>query len=110
VMYAGRIVETGTARAIFTNPGHPYTRSLLASIPGGAAGRRLRAIDGSVPLLGALPSGCPFHPRCPDRFDRCPTAPPPDYAVGPEQNAKCYLHDRSAIGTPQSAVDFDAAR
>ena len=95
VMYAGRIVETGPVRAIFRTPGHPYTRGLLASIPGGTPGEPLRAIEGSVPLLGALPPGCAFTPRSPDRFDRCPTAPPPDYAAGPEQTAKCYLHDHA---------------
>jgi len=93
VMYAGRIVETGTVRDIFRRPAHPYTRGLLASIPGGRPGERLRAIEGTVPMLGDLPPGCAFTPRCPDRFDRCPTAPPPDYPVGPEQAAKCYLHD-----------------
>jgi len=93
VMYAGRIVETGPVRAIFRHPAHPYTRGLLASIPGGAAGRRLRAIEGSVPLLSALPPGCAFNPRCPDSFDPCTTVPPPDYAAGAEQTAKCYLHD-----------------
>ena len=92
VMYAGRIVETGPVRDIFHRPGHPYTRGLLASMPGGRPGERLRAIEGAVPLLGDLPPGCAFHPRCPDRFDPCPTAPPPDYAAGPAQLAKCYLH------------------
>jgi oligopeptide/dipeptide ABC transporter ATP-binding protein len=93
VMYAGRIVETGPVRAIFRSPSHPYTRGLLASIPGGTPGRRLRAIEGSVPLLGQLPSGCAFNPRCPERFEPCTASPPPDYAVGPEHAAKCYLHD-----------------
>jgi oligopeptide/dipeptide ABC transporter ATP-binding protein len=96
VMYAGRIVETGPARAILKNPQHPYTRGLLASIPGGIRGQRLRAIEGSVPMLGQLPAGCAFHPRCPDRFERCTSAPPPDYLVGPHQSAKCYLYD--AVG------------
>jgi ABC-type oligopeptide transport system ATPase subunit len=50
-----------------------------------------------VPLLGKLPPGCAFTPRCPERFDRCPTAPPPDYAVGADQLAKCYLHDATAL-------------
>src|SRR5262245_13602158 len=74
VMYAGRIVEHGPVREIFRSPQHPYTRGLLASMPGGggARGQRLRAIDGAVPVLGAFPSGCTFHPRCPDRFDPCP--------------------------------------
>jgi len=92
VMYAGRIVETGPVRDIFRHPAHPYTRGLLASMPGGAPGRRLRAIEGSVPLLGALPPGCAFNPRCPDRFEPCTATAPPDYAVGETQTAKCYLH------------------
>ena len=99
VMYAGRIVETGPVRTIFRNPGHPYTRGLLASMPGGHPGQRLRAIEGSVPLLGDLPPGCAFNPRCPDRFDPCTTAPPPDYPAGPDHTAKCYLHNS------QSTVD-----
>jgi len=98
VMYAGRIVETGAVRAVLRAPQHPYTRGLLASIPGGARGTRLRAIDGSVPLLGHLPSGCAFNPRCPDRFEPCTGTPPPDYAAGADQTAKCYLH------APQQSV------
>jgi peptide/nickel transport system ATP-binding protein len=93
VMYAGRIVESGPVRDIFRNPAHPYTRGLLASMPGANRGRRLLAIEGVVPLLGDLPPGCAFNPRCPDRFSRCTTAPPPDYRVGEGQLAKCYLHD-----------------
>src|SRR5207244_4274536 len=97
VMYAGRIVEDGPVRAIFREPQHPYTRGLLASIPGGAPGRRLRAIDGAVPTLGALPPGCAFNPRCPDRFEPCTSEPPPEYAVGPGHGARCYLHAPRAI-------------
>jgi peptide/nickel transport system ATP-binding protein len=97
VMYTGRLVEEGPVRAILRDPKHPYTRGLLASIPGGTPGERLRAIQGSVPMLGALPSGCAFNPRCPDRFDPCTTTPPPEYDVGPEHSACCYLHDRSAL-------------
>jgi len=108
VMYAGRIVEMAPVRAIFRNPAHPYTRGLLASMPGGSPGQRLRAIDGSVPLLGSLPPGCSFNPRCPDRFEPCTAAPPPDYPAGREQTAKCYLHDpryaTSEIRHPQSAI------
>jgi oligopeptide/dipeptide ABC transporter ATP-binding protein len=95
VMYAGRIVEHGPVRAIFREPQHPYTRGLLASMPRGSRGHRLLAIDGSVPILGALPSGCAFHPRCPERFEPCAISPPPDYAVGVEHGARCYLHDPS---------------
>jgi oligopeptide/dipeptide ABC transporter ATP-binding protein len=94
VMYAGRIVEEGTVRAVLRQPEHPYTRGLLASIPGGAPGGRLRAIEGTVPMLGSLPPGCAFNPRCPDRFEPCTTTPPPAHDVGPEHVARCYLHDR----------------
>jgi oligopeptide/dipeptide ABC transporter ATP-binding protein len=92
VMYAGRIVEEGPVRAIFRQPAHPYTRGLLASMPGGVPGQRLRAIDGNVPILSELPPGCAFNPRCPDRFEPCTAAPPPDYPVGADRQAKCYLH------------------
>jgi oligopeptide/dipeptide ABC transporter ATP-binding protein len=92
VMYAGRIVEEGPVREIFRGPEHPYTRGLLESMPRPGRGR-LHAIEGTVPAPGALPPGCAFHPRCPDRFDRCVTGPPPDYEVGANHRAKCYLHE-----------------
>jgi oligopeptide/dipeptide ABC transporter ATP-binding protein len=99
VMYAGRIVEEAVVREIFRNPKHPYTKGLLASIPGvtaqpsaGAPATRLHAIEGTVPDLSALPPGCAFGPRCPDRFEPCGTEPPPLYEVGPNHRARCYLH------------------
>ena len=98
VMYAGRIVEVGPVRAIFANPQHPYTRGLLASMPGRSRGR-LRAIEGTVPMLGSLPPGCAFNPRCPDRFAPCTTAPPPAFAAGAgnaTHTARCYLLDHAA--------------
>jgi len=92
VMYAGRIVEEGPVREIFRNPSHPYTRGLLASIPGGTPGQPLRAIKGNVPLLDQLPPGCAFNPRCPDRFAPCTIDAPTDFSVGPEHSARCYLY------------------
>jgi oligopeptide/dipeptide ABC transporter ATP-binding protein len=92
VMYAGRIVETGPAPALFRAPAHPYTRGLLGSIPGGLPGRRLEAIEGAVPVAGELPPGCAFGPRCAARFDPCAIAPPPDFQIAVEHTAKCYLH------------------
>jgi oligopeptide/dipeptide ABC transporter ATP-binding protein len=91
VMYAGRIVEQGPVRSVLRQPQHPYTRGLLASMPG-LAGGRLKAIDGSVPQLSALPSGCAFHPRCPDRFAPCPIDRPPDFVVGIDHETKCFLY------------------
>jgi len=103
VMYAGRIVEQGTVREIFHNPIHPYTRGLLASIPGGSAGSRLRAIEGTVPNLASLPPGCSFAPRCGGRMAVCDTAFPARTLVGAggsedparpstEHSVRCYLH------------------
>jgi oligopeptide/dipeptide ABC transporter ATP-binding protein len=91
VMYAGRIVEEGPVREIFRDPKHPYTRGLLASIPGGQPGEPLKAIPGTVPTLGALPAGCAFEPRCPGRFDRCVTKPPGVTDLGGDRSVRCYL-------------------
>jgi peptide/nickel transport system ATP-binding protein len=104
VMYAGRIVEEAPVRTLFADPKHPYTRGLMGSIPGGAPGTRLRAIQGSVPPLGELPPGCSFTPRCPDRFEPCPHAHPGttvfrggeiSTAVHEAHTAKCYLYSRA---------------
>jgi oligopeptide/dipeptide ABC transporter ATP-binding protein len=66
VMYLGRVVEAGPVREVLRNPRHPYTRGLLRSRPGSAVpGATLTTIEGSVPPLHAIPSGCAFHPRCP---------------------------------------------
>jgi peptide/nickel transport system ATP-binding protein len=95
VMYAGRIVEEAPVKALFADPKHPYTLGLMASMPGGAPGQRLKAIQGTVPPLGALPPGCCFEPRCPERFEPCPKAHPgfTVFQRGAElQTVKCYLH------------------
>jgi len=83
-------------REIFESPAHPYTRGLLASIPGGAPGRRLRAIDGTVPDLAALPPGCAFGSRCPNRFDACEAGRPPAVDIGPGHTARCFLYGPKA--------------
>ncbi|MCC7124730.1 MAG: ABC transporter ATP-binding protein [Acidobacteria bacterium] len=93
VMYAGRIVEHGPVREVFRAPAHPYTRGLLASIPGGTAGTRLQAIEGTVPSLVALPPGCAFEPRCPYREDECRRAVPRMTPVGDAHGVRCILHE-----------------
>jgi oligopeptide/dipeptide ABC transporter ATP-binding protein len=92
VMYAGRIVEQAGVRDLFADPKHPYTRGLIGSLPGGARGSRLIAIPGTVPSPGALPPGCAFTPRCPRRFEPCPTAHPADTVFADGRTVKCYLH------------------
>ncbi|MBL0141847.1 MAG: ABC transporter ATP-binding protein [Betaproteobacteria bacterium] len=78
VMYAGRIVETGSVAEVLDNPRHPYTRGLLDCVPGETGhGMRLSQIDGMAPRLNARPAGCAFAPRCPRASDLCRTVDPP---------------------------------
>ncbi|MOA17396.1 Oligopeptide transport ATP-binding protein OppD [compost metagenome] len=77
VMYAGEVVEEATVFELFENPGHPYTAGLLGSLPHLNEQRhRLDAIPGSVPHLLSLPTGCPFHPRCPYADEQCAVVKP----------------------------------
>ncbi len=93
VMYAGRIVEEGPVGEVLGDPKHPYTRGLLASLPGTTRGGRLHPIDGTVPLLGSFPPGCTFHPRCPQRFEPCDRLTPAAWQVGASRKVRCFLHD-----------------
>ncbi|TMB88362.1 MAG: ABC transporter ATP-binding protein [Chloroflexi bacterium] len=93
VMYAGHIVEEGPVEEIFERPQHPYTWSLLRSIPRVDALRheRLRSIEGIAPDLLRPPSGCRFHPRCPFRIERCFTDEPTLEEVATNQRAACWV-------------------
>ncbi|HXV25676.1 MAG TPA: oligopeptide/dipeptide ABC transporter ATP-binding protein [Alphaproteobacteria bacterium] len=93
VMYAGRIVETGTAGEIFYDPQHPYTRGLLNSMPRLDEARvdSLETIPGQPPNLQRLPRGCPFQPRCPYAFERCETELPLLKRVGSGRANACHL-------------------
>jgi oligopeptide/dipeptide ABC transporter ATP-binding protein len=92
VMYCGRIVEHATVQDLFRNPAHPYTRGLLASIPGATPGARLTAIPGTVPPLGRFGEGCAFAPRCPDCFDPCAGTKPDVTPLGGGHEVRCHLH------------------
>ncbi|MGD0104257.1 MAG: ABC transporter ATP-binding protein [Rhodopila sp.] len=92
VMYAGRIVEIGPVAAVIRHPAHPYTDGLMASIPSlEHRVNRLRQIDGAMPRLDAIPSGCRFHPRCPRVFGRC-TEQQPELLDAGATRAACWLH------------------
>src|SRR6266540_3383681 len=93
VMYAGRVVEEGPTEDVFGSPKHPYTWSLLQSIPRLDAEEHdvLRAIEGMPPDLTNLPSGCAFHPRCPFRVERCVEQTPALAPVGRTQRAACWV-------------------
>jgi peptide/nickel transport system ATP-binding protein len=71
VMYAGRLVEVAPIAEIITSPRHPYTRALIASLPSLDGRAALVGIPGLAPLLRDLPTGCAFHPRCPQVMERC---------------------------------------
>lgn len=93
VMYGGTVVEEGPIGEIFENPKHPYTRGLLAAIPSHEIEQgALQGIPGSPPSFLNPPTGCRFHPRCPDRLKHCHLHPPADKAVGTEHTVACYLY------------------
>ena len=96
VMYAGRIAEIGPVREVLQAPRHPYTVGLMGSIPrlGAGAGKRharLVQIEGAMPRLNAIPPGCAFHPRCPQRFARCSLERPELLPAG-NALASCWLY------------------
>ncbi|HEU5008257.1 MAG TPA: ABC transporter ATP-binding protein [Jatrophihabitantaceae bacterium] len=97
VMYAGHVVETGDVHTIFKTPRHPYTLGLLGSLPQVIGAEKwLRPIPGSPPDMASVPSGCPFHPRCPLSRDRelCRTELPAlSPAVGDGHRSACHFSD-----------------
>ena len=96
VMYAGRIAEIGPVHEVINQPAHPYTMGLMAAIPDMEVEReRLNQIDGAMPRLNAIPSGCAYNPRCPRAFERC-TVERPDLLHAGATRAACWLHDAHA--------------
>ncbi len=91
VMYAGRIAEIGPVHEVINRPSHPYTEGLMAAIPDITLDReRLNQIDGAMPRLDAIPTGCAFNPRCPKVFDRCRQERPELLATA-ATHAACWL-------------------
>lgn len=100
VLYAGKLVELGPVDDILETPRHPYTRLLIDSLPTLDDKKALRGIPGLPPSLLNLPPGCPFAPRCPYAFDRCPLETPLLQAVTPRQMVACHLYPRHTVLPP----------
>jgi peptide/nickel transport system ATP-binding protein len=90
VMYAGRIIESGSCRGVFRAPSHPYTAMLLASVPRLAVRNQLTGIAGTAPPPGSRPSGCFFEPRCPLAVEHCRQEFPPRQAVDSVHHVRCW--------------------
>ncbi len=104
VMYLGRIVESGTTEEVIGNPQHPYTRSLLSVVPTPFPREDLKRVilQGELPDASKIPSGCRFHPRCPQVFDRCPVDDPKALLpiLGEQTHGcACWLVDQPGGGT-----------
>jgi oligopeptide/dipeptide ABC transporter ATP-binding protein len=101
VMYAGEIVEHGSADDIFYAAAHPYTVGLRAAMPSKDTSRAtgLRPIEGAPPDLFAPPQGCPYFARCPHAMAICEPNHPPAFTVGPAHRARCWLHHEAAPRT-----------
>ncbi len=119
VMYAGRLVELGTAEALFTSAGHPYTRRLIGAIPRLTGGRSLVGIPGRAASPGNRPPGCSFAPRCGMRIEQCDAEVPALRPVGPGHLVRCIRaeevlsQEQRRIGDPiemPAAEDLAAVR
>jgi len=99
IMYAGKIVEEGQAKEVFHDPKHPYTKALAAAFPeigDERFRRRPSGLGGDPPDPQQIPTGCSFHPRCPEAFDECTTTEPELFEAGEARRAACLLVRRPA--------------
>jgi oligopeptide/dipeptide ABC transporter ATP-binding protein len=100
VLYAGRVMEDAPVRALYARPLHPYTRLLLRSVPRVAVKRdRLVAIAGTTPPPTRMPSGCRFHPRCPDVIERCRAEAPPLAPTADGRRVACWRAGESGLAS-----------
>ena len=98
VMYAGRLAEIGPVQEVIHHPQHPYTAGLMGSIPAiGQEVERLPQIEGSMPRLNAIPTGCAFNPRCPKAFDRCRDGAARTCCPPEATRAACWLHAATTV-------------
>jgi peptide/nickel transport system ATP-binding protein len=93
VMYAGQIVELGSAEEFYRSPKHPYSQKLMESVPTLRRDKELSFIPGSPPSLLNPPEGCRFAERCPFKFDKC-SEDPPTTLLGEGSYVKCWLYEK----------------
>src|SRR5262245_50361175 len=97
VMYAGRLMEVSTVRAMFTAPKHPSAQAMISCLPSLDNKGVFQGIPGLAPALLRLPSGCTFHPRCPHVMDVCRTTRPDLQALSSSQEAACHLYSSGSV-------------
>jgi peptide/nickel transport system ATP-binding protein len=111
VLYGGRLVELGPAADVVENPRHPYTRMLIDSLPELDRKQRMVGVPGLPPALSAMPTGCPFNPRCPFAFDACRTTMPPTLDLGGDRRVACHLYpEHSVLPDPRGTIEPEPAR
>jgi oligopeptide/dipeptide ABC transporter ATP-binding protein len=109
VMYAGRVVETGTVDRVFSEPRHPYTLGLLRSLPDiGLVADTLESIPGKPPDLANPPDGCRFHPRCRFREEDCVKGDFPLLPLSDGRTTACIHHEACATSHSPSRVGAHA--
>ena len=107
VMYLGRIVELAPREKLYSNPSHPYTRALLSAVPALEPSRRRQRtlLEGDVPNPAAIPRGCPFHPRCPERTEICERVTPQLETIGDQVQVACLMRQPDATAHSASRAD-----
>jgi peptide/nickel transport system ATP-binding protein len=96
VMYAGNMVEVAGTQELFANPSHPYTHGLMEAVPRLTGGGVSDGIPGRIPEYMNPPTGCRFHPRCPQVMDICRQEKPAFYALGDDHEVACFLYGGDA--------------
>jgi len=112
VMYLGRVVELANRDQLYEEPSHPYTRALLSAVPvpePGAAKQRV-ILEGDVPNPASIPSGCPFHPRCPERRDFCTQIVPQLVDLGNGHQTACLLRYPEGMAQEMGAAQTSRAK